>query len=115
MIEMAAPGRADSIRALISSSDSIIESEHRPAACAPSGHFARYSNTHRSKTPLGAQTESLCSGSSCALDLRRPEHIRIRRRFQIVSAKSRHRKLARLSRIEMGCLVVAGQFLAVDF
>src|SRR6266481_861708 len=31
-------------------------------ACAPSGHVGRCSRFQRSRTPLGPQTESLCSG-----------------------------------------------------
>src|SRR6266478_1967644 len=38
--------------------------EHRVLPCAPSGHFVRFRVDHqRSGTPLGAQLESLCSGS----------------------------------------------------
>jgi len=37
--------------------DSISRTEHRPAACAPSGHFVRFRLAwKRSATPLGAQT-----------------------------------------------------------
>src|SRR6266446_4626036 len=109
-----APGMAASARALICSRDSIIAPEHRPLACAPSGKPARCFLIQRSGTPLGAQTESLCSRASCPLDLRRPKNIRISRRLQIMRAKGRHRKLARLGWIEVLGFVSAGQFLTID-
>src|SRR4029453_17315238 len=51
-------------------------------------------------------------GSS--LDHRRLKHIAIRRRFQVVLAKSRHGELAWLVWLEKLGLICAGQLLVVD-
>src|SRR5687767_9065319 len=102
MISIFAPGTAASARALISSSVSIIETEHRPVACAPSGHRARCGNIQQSGTLLATQTESLCSCSSCALQLGRTKDVGITWRLEIVLAEGRNGKLAWLFALEMG-------------
>src|SRR5947208_6428076 len=110
-ISIFAPGTAASMRDFICSRDSIIEA---PSSRAKSRDPAALPSRFRTGIPRLRFAPLGMTKTESSFDAWRMKHASVCRWFQIMHAKFRHRKFAWLFRIEMRCLVCAGQFLFID-